>query len=105
MENLRINTPAVLGGNRVIKVLDYNAQEERDLRDGSTSRIDLPKSNVIQLITESGDKITARPSGTEPKIKFYFSVNTQLNSREEFPEKRDELENKIASIQKEMNLV
>jgi phosphoglucomutase len=59
---------------------------------------------VIQFITEDGSKISARPSGTEPKIKFYFSVQTKLNNKEEFDVKYAELENKIKAIRADMNL-
>ena len=67
-------------------------------------KIDLPKSNVLQFITEDGSKISARPSGTEPKIKFYFSVNTKLNNKEEFDTKYAALENRIKAIQADMKL-
>jgi phosphoglucomutase len=64
----------------------------------------LPKSNVLQFILEDGSKISARPSGTEPKIKFYFSVNTKLDKTEDFEKKNGELQDKIDRIIKEMEL-
>ncbi|MBL7763448.1 MAG: phospho-sugar mutase, partial [Chitinophagaceae bacterium] len=66
--------------------------------------IELPKSNVLQFITADGSKISARPSGTEPKIKFYFSVNTKLKSASEFEKTWGELGDKIKAIIKDMKL-
>ena len=71
---------------------------------GESWTIDLPKSNVLQFVTADGSKISARPSGTEPKIKFYFSVKTDLASRADFDAKLAELENKINGIVKDMQL-
>lgn len=105
MEGLRTNPPASIAGSDVIEVLDYAQCVSTNLKTGEKTTIDLPSSNVIQLITEAGDKVTARPSGTEPKIKFYFSVNTTLANKSEFKQKEAELLERIATIQKEMNLV
>ena len=105
MEGLRTNPPASIAGSDVIEVLDYAQCVSANLKTGEKTTIDLPSSNVIQLITEAGDKVTARPSGTEPKIKFYFSVNTTLANKSEFKQKEAELLERIATIQKEMNLV
>ena len=105
MEGLRTNPPASIAGSDVIEVLDYAQCVSTNLKTGEKTAIDLPSSNVIQLITEAGDKVTARPSGTEPKIKFYFSVNTTLANKSEFKQKEAELLERIATIQKEMNLV
>ena len=105
MEGLRNNPPSALAGTEVVEVLDYSNSTSKNLQTGNISAIDLPSSNVIQLITQAGDKITARPSGTEPKIKFYFSVNTTLNSRSEFLEKEQELLSRIAQIQKDLELI
>lgn len=74
MEDLRNNTPKELAGYRVVKVKDYKVGLEKDLLSGDKADINLPKSNVIQLILEDGSIVTARPSGTEPKIKFYFAT-------------------------------
>ena len=74
MESFRSNPPAELGGESVVELRDYKSQTSTNLTDGTTQSIDLPSSNVIQMITANGSIVTARPSGTEPKIKFYFSV-------------------------------
>ena len=79
-------------------------RKKTDLQTGKTLKIDLPKSNVLQFITEDGSKISARPSGTEPKIKFYFSVNTKLESVEKFDEARDKAKGKIKQIISDMKL-
>ena len=71
---------------------------------GQTEEIALPKSNVLQFITEDGSKISARPSGTEPKIKFYFSVNTQLASAGQFAEAQQKAKEKIRQIISDMKL-
>ncbi|GCD78934.1 phospho-sugar mutase [Schleiferia thermophila] len=80
MENLRKNPPKELGGEKVIKILDYKSLISSDLIAGESSSIQMPASNVLQYFTESGARITARPSGTEPKIKFYFSVKIPVHS-------------------------
>lgn len=104
MERFRNNPPKVLAGSKVIELLDYEKGIKTNLQTKDTAPIDLPKSNVLQFITEDGSKISARPSGTEPKIKFYFSVNAPL-AREEDLEKTDqELKQKIETIIKEMEL-
>lgn len=105
MEGLRTNPPASIAGSAVVEVLDYADCVSTNIQTGEKTVIDLPSSNVFQLITEAGDKVTARPSGTEPKIKFYFSVNTQLEEKTTFKQKEAELLKRIADIQKEMNLV
>jgi len=86
MEDFRNNPPKELAGSKVVELLDYEKQVKTNLVSGETEKITLPKSNVLQFITEDGSKISARPSGTEPKIKFYFSVNTQLPSKDQFEE-------------------
>jgi phosphoglucomutase len=104
MQNFRSNPPEELAGSKVIKKLDYLSSVETDLRDGTEYKIDLPKSNVLQFITEDGSKISARPSGTEPKIKFYFSVNTNLVSKDEYNQKKLLLSEKIRRIQRDLGL-
>jgi phosphoglucomutase len=84
--------------------LDYEKRVKTNLLDGKQSPIELPKSNVLQFILEDGGKISARPSGTEPKIKFYFSVNTKLDKTGNFEQKDGELKEKIDRIIKEMEL-
>jgi len=104
MEGYRVNPPATINGSKVVTLLDYGLSVGKNLLTGETYNIELPKSNVLQFITEDGSKISARPSGTEPKIKFYFSVNTKLEKREDFDAKNAELEAKIAAIIEDMKL-
>jgi phosphoglucomutase len=104
MEGYRKNPPVTIDGITVRQLLDYQLQVGKDLVTGDTWKIDLPKSNVLQFLLEDGSKISARPSGTEPKIKFYFSVNTKLDNAEEFDSKEKELDDKIARIEKAMGL-
>jgi len=104
MEGFRKNPPTNINGSEVIELLDYELQIGKDFESGDSWKIELPKSNVLQFVTEDGSKISARPSGTEPKIKFYFSVKTKLKNREEFDVKFAELENKIKGIIDSMEL-
>lgn len=104
MEGYRSNPPKEINGSKVVRLLDYELQQDTDLVSGSVSKIDLPKSNVLQFILEDGSKISARPSGTEPKIKFYFSVNTKLNNKDEYDAKYAELKAKVQGIIKSMAL-
>ena len=104
MEGYRKNPPAQINGVKVVSLLDYELQKGTNLLTGETWAIQLPKSNVLQFITEDGSKISARPSGTEPKIKFYFSVNTTLDHKAAFDEKFNQLEGKIHGIIKSMQL-
>ncbi|HWI91129.1 MAG TPA: phospho-sugar mutase [Flavisolibacter sp.] len=104
MEDFRNNPPKALAGSKVIELLDYQKQLKTNLQTGKTETISLPKSNVLQFITEDGSKISARPSGTEPKIKFYFSVNTKLKSIDKFDEAEAKAKERIKSIISEMKL-
>jgi phosphoglucomutase len=104
MEGYRSNPPKTISGAEVTTLLDYQLQKGINLATGETWTIDLPKSNVLQFITADGTKISARPSGTEPKIKFYFSVNTKLEKKEDFDAKFEELEGKIKAIIEDMKL-
>jgi phosphoglucomutase len=104
MNGYRTNPPATINGSAVVEVLDYELQVAKNFVTGATSLISLPKSNVLQFILADGSKISARPSGTEPKIKFYFSVNTTLDKREDFDAKQAELEAKIKGIIASMSL-
>lgn len=98
MEDYRNNPPSIINNSKVVQLLDYELSIGKNLITGETWKIELPKSNVLQFITEDGSKISARPSGTEPKIKFYFSVNTKLNSKAEFDTKYAKLKEKINGI-------
>ncbi|MBS1605357.1 MAG: phospho-sugar mutase, partial [Bacteroidetes bacterium] len=88
----------------VVQLLDYELRTGRNLQTGESWPISLPKSNVLQFILADGSKISARPSGTEPKIKFYFSVHTKLASAAEFDAKNAELASRIDGIIKDMRL-
>ncbi len=104
MEGYRTNPPAQINGSDVVTLLDYQLQIGKNLLTGDTWPIQLPKSNVLQFITADGSKISARPSGTEPKIKFYFSVNTTLDNKAAFDATQTLLENRINGIITSMNL-
>ncbi len=104
MERFRSNPPKVLGAVPVSTLLDYQLQQGTNLGDGSKFAIDLPKSNVLQFVLEDGSKISARPSGTEPKIKFYFSVNAELLTASDYPKVKAGLDARIQSIIGDMNL-
>ena len=104
MESFRQNTPATLGGSKVTVVMDYQSQQTIDKTTGKTSVIAQPKSNVLQFVNEAGDKVTVRPSGTEPKIKFYISVSASMKDKSAFAEANAELEKKIAQITMDLGL-
>lgn len=104
METLRSNPPEQLGGEPVVLLLDYKKREKLDILTKTKTEIQLPKSNVIQLVTSGGSKITARPSGTEPKIKFYFSATKKMDPNESYQTVVDQLKERIQRYQKELNL-
>ena len=104
MQGYRDNPPKKIAGVEVVQFLDYEEQQSKDIVTGEISKIDLPKSNVLQFILSDGSKISARPSGTEPKIKFYFSVNTKLKNSSEFAVVNKQLDNKINEIINDMKL-
>jgi phosphoglucomutase len=104
MQGYRDNPPREIAGSKVVEFLDYQLQTNKNLSTGDTTKIHLPKSNVLQFITEDGSKISARPSGTEPKIKFYFSVNVPLKSVDDFDKTKNLLDEKIDRIISSMNL-
>ena len=106
MVDYRQNPPQSLLGSPVVKVLDYKTLEELDVRTGERKPIEgiEDKSNVLQWLTEDGTKVSVRPSGTEPKIKFYFGVKAQLESVDKFDETLVALDNKIEALKKELNL-
>lgn len=107
MVEYRNNPPKSILGSKVVKILDYKTLEELDVTTGRKSPIEgvEDKSNVLQWITEDGTKVSVRPSGTEPKIKFYFGVKAELPSVERFDEVQAELDAKIEAIKKELNLL
>lgn len=104
MEKFRDNPPATLGGSKVITLKDYENRIETNLNTNTTSAIELPTSDVLQFITADGSIISARPSGTEPKIKFYCSVNGKLANKAAYAETDKQLEAKIDSIMKDLGV-
>ncbi|OYX82198.1 MAG: phosphoglucomutase, partial [Flavobacteriales bacterium 32-34-25] len=104
MIDLRENPLKEINGQRVIMVEDYQSSVAKNLLDGEESVMDMPKSNVLIYYTEDGSKICARPSGTEPKIKFYISVNTELDAVENFNKVENILDEKIKNIIAAMQL-
>ena len=106
MVDYRQNPPQSLLGSPVVKILDYKTLEELDLRTGDRKPIEgiEDKSNVLQWLTEDGTKVSVRPSGTEPKIKFYFGVKAQLESVDKFDETLAALDQKIEDLKVELKL-
>lgn len=98
MEKFRSAPPATLGGSKVITLKDYELGKETDLLSSETKDLDFPVSDVLQFITEDGSIVSARPSGTEPKIKFYCSVNAPLADKAGFKKADQRLEEKITAI-------
>ena len=104
MANLRSNPPKVIANSPVEKVIDYQSSEEINQVNGERRPVNFPKSNVLQFLTEDGSKVSARPSGTEPKIKFYFGVRGTLESKDDFDKRWDELGKKIDNIISDLSL-
>ncbi len=104
MEKYRSAPPSILGGVKVVGLYDYDKKEAKDLNNGQVCSIDLPKSNVLQFVLEDGSKVSARPSGTEPKIKFYFSVQGKLEKAEEFDMAWKQAGDKIDAIIRDLGL-
>lgn len=104
MERFRNNTPKSLGGSKVVCLKDYELGKETDLNTGEMKKLNFPKSDVLQFITADGCIVSARPSGTEPKIKFYCSVKTALPEIAKFKEKDKELDEKITAIMQDLEV-
>jgi len=104
MRCFRANPPKAIDGSPVIIYHDYEQQVTRNLKTNSTAKLDLPKSDVIQFITEDGTKVSVRPSGTEPKIKFYFGVKGSLSNPSGYSTEVQALDDKIARIVKELGV-
>lgn len=105
MAGFRQDPPKTIHGSRVLKIHDYQEQVSLDLITGLPSPISLPVSNVLQFILEDGSKISVRPSGTEPKIKFYFSVFGKLEKREDYEKIQAELNERIEKQKKSLTLI
>ena len=104
MVDLRENPLTEIDGERVVCIEDYQSSKGKDFMNDEEFKITIPKSNVLIYYLEDGTKICARPSGTEPKIKFYFSVNAPLSNVDEAREVENDLDNKIANIIAAMKL-
>ena len=105
MIDARQNPLKIVNGSKVVKIEDYESATSKNLETGESTIIDIPKSNVIIYYTEDGSQIALRPSGTEPKIKFYVSVNSKLDSFENFKAMENALDTKAETILKDMNLI
>lgn len=104
MVGFRSNPPKSLGGSKIAQLIDYKKSIAKDLSTGIETKIDYPSSNVLQFITEDESKISVRPSGTEPKIKFYFSVNKAMTEGENYQKAVVELELKTKAIIEDLGI-
>jgi len=104
MDDFRSHPPKTLGGSKVVRIKDYLCSTDHDLVSGTTTVIGLPKSNVLQFFTENGSKVSVRPSGTEPKIKFYFGIKGHLKEKTDFDMVNAILEAQIEDIIRELKL-
>lgn len=104
MEQFRNNPPSTLGGSAVKTLKDYELGFETDLNSGEKKKLELPISDVLQFITEDGTIVSARPSGTEPKIKFYCSVNTALSDRSSYEVTDEKLTNKVKQVMADLGV-
>ena len=104
MKDYRDNPPSEINGSKVVCIKDYKLHESTDTVTGKKEPITLPTSNVLQFFTADGNKVTVRPSGTEPKIKFYFGVKGDLENKESFDKANAALDAKIEDIKRSMNL-
>ncbi len=104
MIDARENPLTEVNGSKVVRIEDYQLSEAKNLTNNTTETIEIPKSNVLIYYTEDGSKIALRPSGTEPKIKFYISVNTTLDNVSDFTITEQKLEAKIDAIINDMQL-
>ena len=104
MANLRNHPPVEFNGQKVVLIEDYQKSEAQNKQHQTTTSLDIPKSNVLIFYTEDGSKIAARPSGTEPKIKFYISVRGQVNSINQLSQVEKELDAKIEAIKKDLDV-
>lgn len=104
MEKFRNNPPATLGGSKIKTLKDYELGVQTDIKSGVKTELELPKSDVLQFITEDGSIVSARPSGTEPKIKFYCSVNAALENKAGFKETDARLGEKIKAVMNDLEV-
>jgi phosphoglucomutase len=99
MQKFRTNPPAEIIGSRVTRLLDYKSLKEKDLATGAEKTLDFPASDVLQFYLADGTKVSVRPSGTEPKIKFYISVKSALKNRGDFEKVSAALDKKIEGVE------
>jgi phosphoglucomutase len=104
MAGFRANPPQTLAGSKVVVIKDYQSSVTKNIETGEETIINLPKSNVLQFFTADGSKVSVRPSGTEPKIKFYFGVKGNMERKEDFDRVGRELEDKIEKIISDLKL-
>ena len=104
MENFRNNPPVTINNSEVVMLKDYELEVCRDLVKRNETPTGLPKSNVLQFILADGSVISARPSGTEPKIKFYFSVHKKIQNANDYETAEQELDQKIMAIISDLKL-
>lgn len=104
MESYRSNPPKTINGSAVVKLLDYEISKGKNPQTGEEWNIELPKSNVLQFVLADGSLISARPSGTEPKIKFYFSIQEKLDNAADFDKVNKQLDDKLKAIIADMKL-
>lgn len=103
MVDFRANPPKELAGSKVIRVKDFQTSIDKDLVSGQETTITIPSSNVLIFYTEDGSKVACRPSGTEPKIKYYFSVSAALTTAEAYPTVQKQLFAKIAQLKEDFS--
>lgn len=104
MVDFRQKPPKTLAGSPVVKLIDYKSGESKNLLTGAVEKINLPSSDVLQFFTEDGSKVSVRPSGTEPKIKFYFGVKGELKDLDQYDQELDALHAKTENIVKDLGL-
>jgi phosphoglucomutase len=104
MKQYRTSPPKAINESDVTRIADYQSSQLKDIEKGTVTKIDLPKSNVLQFFTADGTKISVRPSGTEPKIKFYFSVKGELPAVEDYEKVNGLLELRIENIMKDLGV-
>jgi phosphoglucomutase len=104
MAELRAKPPVSLGGSEVVEVRDISTATRKNIRTGAETKMDLPTSNVLQFVLADGSKISARPSGTEPKIKFYFSIKEAFEGREHYYTQVHRIKKRMETIRGELGV-
>lgn len=105
MKQFRSNPPKEIAGSTVVKIKDFQSLEEKDVTTGTVTKLEMPAtSNVLQFFTSDGTKVSVRPSGTEPKIKFYIEVHDKLESADQYQAVQDKADAKIEQIKKDLGI-